>query len=153
MDTRTVVKLNVDQVSAIERVFLDNLSKFEKHGYQYDGTELSKDGSTLLIKFRNPSSGMSIRLTFFAATGGRNGGFTAFIVRRDQASLDVAQFLRNRNLRSALQHFFYRDESTDVSTFASAFVQTLDDLLENELKDVVEGRRWENVPVDWMGLK
>ena len=100
----------------------------------------------------NKKTGMSIDMSFFLARQGRNGGFNVMIVKPKNRKLSVKEYLKSHNKTGGAEIFNYR-EPTEVRDFSESFLTKLLDLMATDLKPILEGKVWEETPIDWMGYK
>ena len=71
----------------------------------------------------------------------------------DNRKLNVRDYL-DRHGRSETSASFTSDDPTrGLREFAESTVRTLLGLFDNELKPIVEGKRFEETPIDWQGYK
>ena len=96
---------------------------------------------------------MRIDISFCAATRGLNGGFTVLIIKPVNHKLNVEDYLKAHDREMLTEYFTYRDTSTNVRAFADMFLQMLVGLLDRDLKPIIEGKTFEETPIDWMGYK
>lgn len=130
--------------------------KFSRHGFQF--TELTLENSQLLgvnpvFHFRNTQTGMEIRISFFAAREGRNGGFNAMFINSQNHKLQVEDYLKLNGRKGLAGFFTYRDPMTDICMFAESFFNMLVELLNTDLQPIIEGKTFEETPIDWMGYR
>jgi hypothetical protein len=130
--------------------------RFATHRFELTGVTL--EGSPKLQPFPvfhllNKQSGMRIDISFFAATGGLNGGFTVLILKPGNRKLDVEDYLKLHGREEPTNFFRYRDPITDVRSFANSFLQMLCGLLDEDLKPILDGKIFEETPIDWMGYR
>jgi hypothetical protein len=129
---------------------------FSASGFEF--AEVTWEGSPNLIrypvfKFVNQRVGLSIRILFFPAQTGRNGGFVVSISKPVNHVLNVEDYLKFRGQEDFIPFFTYRDPNTDVRAFSEAFFQMLGRLLRGQLAPILQGKAWEDTPIDWMGYK
>jgi hypothetical protein len=133
-----------------------HLDEFARHGFKLSSVVWrgsDKLGRYPIFKFLNQRTGMAMRISFFPAQNGLNGGFVTMILKPVNHRLDVEDYLK-MHAKSELTRFFtYRDPNADLRVFAHAFLQMLDGLMAKELMPVLEGKVWEDTPVDWQGYK
>jgi hypothetical protein len=131
-------------------------SGFAAHGFDFK--EVTLEGSQELgrfpiFHFLNERTAMRIDIAFCAAAKGLNGGFTVLIVKPVNQKLDVEDYLKEHGREALAKFFTYRDPSTNVQSFADTFMQMLAGLLDRDLKPIIEGKTFEETPIDWMGYK
>jgi len=129
---------------------------FSAHGFRL--TEVTLEGSAKLQRFPvfhflNEHTAMGIDVSFISATGGLNGGFTVLLIKPGKHKLDVEDYLKSHEREGLTRFFTYRDPATDVRGFADTFLQMFVGLLDRDLKPIIEGKTFEETPIDWMGYK
>ena len=144
--------------SAIVREVIQRHSPiFVAHGSEFAGASL--EGSPKLQRFPvfhflNKQTSMRIDISYCATATGRNGGcFTVLIIQPPNSKLDVEDYLKLHGCEELTKPFTHRGRITDVRGFADSFLQDLVSLLDSNLKPVLEGKVWEETPIDWMGYK
>lgn len=140
----------------ISEVVRQQEGEFAARGFEF--SEVVWEGSPKLrrypvFKFRNRRTGMMIDIAFFPASAGRNGGFVVTIIKPVNHVLNVKDYLKLHKNEEPTRFFTYRDPNTDVRSFAREFFQTFVGLMHKELAPILEGRVWEDTPIDWMGYK
>ena len=124
-------------------------------GFEFTRTTLEGSKKTVecaVFHFENKKNGLRLNISFSAAAQGLNGGFVALITKPVNRKLDVEDYLKRRG-RNVDAFFSYRDPTTDVRFFAESFVDTLIGALDSELRPVVEGKTFEETPIDWGGYR
>lgn len=96
---------------------------------------------------------MRIYISFFAAARGLNGGFTVLIVRPENRKLDVEDCIEKHGRETLTGLLTYRDPATNLHSFADTFFRMLVRLFDSDLKPILEGKVFEETPIDWMGYK
>lgn len=142
--------------SIVNEVIHKHAPAFAACGFEFK--EVTLEGSQELVRFPifhflNEHTAMGMDISFCAAAGGLNGGFTALIIKPVNHKLDVEDYLKEHGREALTKFFTYRDPATDVRTFADTFLVMLAGLLERDLKPILDGRIFEETPIDWMGYK
>jgi hypothetical protein len=136
----------------VDQVVRAHAPEFAARGFVLTNVALEGSPESLLLlvfRFSNNAGALDLRISFFAASDGLNGGFNAMIIKPVNRKLDVADYLESRGRTDLQQSFIYNDPATDLHRFATSVVQTLLGLLDNELKPVIEGKTFEETPIDW----
>ena len=142
--------------AVVNEVVHQHTSEFAARGFEF--REVTLEGSQELgrfpiFHFLNQQTGMRIDLSFCAAAGGLNVGFTVLIIKPVNLKLDVEDYLKGHDRESLTKHFIYRDPVTNLRSFADTFLELLVGLLDRDLRPIVEGVTFEETPIDWMGYK
>ncbi len=142
--------------AVVHEVVCRHVPAFVAHGFEFKGVTL--DGSPEsdrypAFHFSSERSAMEIDISFFSAAGGLNGGFMVFIIKPVDHMLNVKDYLKLHGREALARFFSYRDPATDIRSFAETFLQMLGGLLDRDLKPIIEGRTFEETPIDWMGYK
>jgi hypothetical protein len=142
--------------ATVSEVIREYTVEFSARGFDYRATEWegsAKLGRYPVFKFWNERRKMEFAILFSPAREGRNGGFVVTITKPKKHLLNVKDFLK-RHGREDLAHFFsYCEPNLDIRAFAGAFFQMLVGVMRNELAPILEGRVWEDTPIDWHGYK
>jgi len=142
--------------SVVNEVIHQHAPAFAAHGFEFK--EVTLEGSQELgrfpvFHFLNEHTAMGMDISFCAAVRGLNGGFTVLIIKPVNLKLDVEDYLKEHGREALTKFFTYRDPATNVRTFADTFLVMLAGLLERDLKPILDGRIFEETPIDWMGYK
>lgn len=139
----------------VEEAVRRHAPDFANFGYELTSTTLAGSPELQvfpLFHFANKKAGMSIDISFFPAQQGRNGGFNAMIVRAGNRKLSVKEYLKTHNKPEWAESFNYR-EPANVRDLSEATLIKILELMGTELKPILQGKVWEETPIDWMGYK
>lgn len=119
-----------------------------------------------------PSVFNMVNLVFvktYTKHGGIGGEIEGFIFSNKKSNVSlsisvsdigsISTFLSKEQMVFELQEYLKfkkRDEEFATDFFAVSiekYIKNLFRLIENELGDIVTGKRWEDIPRDWMGYK
>ncbi len=151
----------VEQPSAPEFAVVDEVVRAHAPEFAARGfvlTNATLEGSprslvALVFHFSNHQAGLELTVSFFPASDGLNGGFNAMIIKPRNRKLVVLDYLERRGRSDLPELFRYDDPATDLRRFAESTIRTLVGLLDDELKPIVEGKTFEETPIDWQGYK
>ena len=141
---------------AVEKVIRETVPTFSRLGFAFTGFTVGGSSATQrfpIFHFFNKDTGQRIDLSFLAARGGLNGGFNVLIVAPKNRKLDVEDYLKLHRIEEPIRAFTYRDPETDVRLFATDFLNVLFRLFETDLKPILQGKAFEETPIDWMGYR
>ena len=152
---------SVDRAFAKEYQIVNDVVRQQTAGFAGRGFDLmgvSLEGSRNRQRFPvyhllNQQTGMAIDISFVPASKGLNGGFTALIIKPVNQKMDLEDHLKAHGGEALAPFFTYRDPHIDLRGFAEGFFQMLGGLMDNALKPVIEGRFFEETPIDFMGYK
>ncbi|HZU30921.1 MAG TPA: hypothetical protein VFB79_07385 [Candidatus Angelobacter sp.] len=133
-----------------------NINIFEKRGFTYDrhAIHVTKTGMNVLqFYFHNVSTGMKLRLHYTYPPPGMNAGFFLYIENPAGKDLDVEDYLRLHGFVKERLLFTYTDNVPDFQKYCETFLSTLDHLFSTELKPILDGKKWEDIPFDWGDYK
>jgi hypothetical protein len=142
--------------ATVNEVVRQHAPGFATRGFELTGVTL--EGSPRLQRFPvfhflNSRTRMRIDVSFFADARRQKGGFTVLIIRPVNRKLDVEDYLKLHGREELSKSFSYREPNTDVRGFAESFFRMLGGLLDEDLKPIVDGKVFEETPIDWMGYK
>jgi hypothetical protein len=142
--------------AVVSEVMLKHAPGFVAHGFELTGADLA--GSAELQRFPvfhflNKQTGMRIDVSYYATLTGLNGGFTVLIIKPPNSKLEVEDYLKLHGHEELSKSFTYHGPVSDLRSFADSFLRNLVDLLDGDLKPILEGTVWEETPIDWMGYK
>jgi hypothetical protein len=140
----------------VNEVVHQHATEFAVHEFEFK--EVTLEGSQELgrfpvFHFLSERTAMRMDISFCAAVKGLNGGFTVLLIKPVNRKLDVEDYLKEHGREALTKYFTYRDPATNVRSFADMFLVMLVGLLERDLKPILEGRTFEETPIDWMGYK
>jgi hypothetical protein len=140
----------------VEEVVRRRAPEFGSHGFEL--TEIKLAGSPKLqvfpmFRFLNKRARMAIDISFLPTSQGHQGGFGVLLVNPANHKLSVKEYLKFHGREELAQAFNYRDPCPDIRGFANSFLSVLLDLMSTDLKPILEGKVWEETPIDWMGYK
>ena len=140
----------------VSEVIKTRAPKLLARGFEFTGTTLegsSKLGQFPVFHFLHKKSGLRLSISFSPAEQDLNGGFIVLITKPVNRRLDVEDFLKRKGRTSVEPFFTYRNGGTDVRRFAEALLDVLDSAFDTELKPVLEGKTFEETPIDWGGYR
>jgi hypothetical protein len=140
----------------VAEVVAEYSGEFFAQDYDYTGTTWG--GSAELwrypvFRFLHRETGLAITISFSSAREGRNGGFVVMIVNPEDRVLNVEDYLKLQRREELTRFFTYRDPKTDIRAFTRELLQMLDGLMRKELAPILQGKVWEETPIDWAGFK
>ena len=150
-------KLAEDYFETIEEAVCGCLSGFAEHGFvllqaSRVGYPRTKSYSAA-FSFFNYQTAMEINFSFFPAHEGLNGGFISSIIKHGTRRLQLEDYLKLHGRSELTEFFSYRDEKKDIEEFAKAFLAMFLELLDTDLRTILDGTTFEETPIDWMGYK
>jgi hypothetical protein len=107
---------------------------------------------TIVFLFSNVRAGLLMDVSSFLGRAGLKRGFNAIISAPGNRTLNVHDYLVLHG-RSDLARLLTNDAPMDVRAFSESTVRMLIGLLDDELKPIVEGKTFEETPIDWQGYK
>jgi len=142
------------ELAVVEEVFHAYASEFASRGFTLmnvtDRTPLTQ---SIVFHFSNARARLLLNVSFVVGVSGRRRGFVALICNADNRKLDVRDYLKLHG-RSEISEMFTSDDPTrDVRSFTESTIRTLLQVFDNELKPIVDGKTFEETPIDWQGYK
>jgi hypothetical protein len=68
----------------------------------------------------------------------------------------VAHYMKAKNipdLQNLYDWLFHNLDSITPLQYLKRYVEIVGNAFATELKEIIEGKRWENIPIDWLGHK
>jgi hypothetical protein len=143
------------EFAEVDEVVRAHTPEFAARGFTLMDVTIERPGSVLrsiVFHFANARAGLRLRISSFVGTSSPKRGFSAMISTTDHRKLNVYDYLVRHGRRDMAQ-LLTDDAPADVRAFCEASVRLLIGLLDNELKPVVEGKTFEETPIDWDGYK
>jgi hypothetical protein len=144
------------ELRKIESVVFICRDGFSELGLSYVGAKVVHSkvaGDSETFTFRNPGNGIGVEINIFPGLNERNRGFVAIITRRDGSALNLNEYLRVHGREDISKRFTNDAPVADIAPFVEANLETLLKLLSTDLRDIIDGVRWESVPIDWKGYR
>jgi|SRR5579884_142608 len=145
-----------DAFALVTKLVESHLHIFQKHGFNYEQSKIINfraSGNMLTMLFSNKITGMQIDLNFAHAANGFNGGFLLYIINIEGKRLNVGKYLLLHGLTKERLLFTYTENVPDFEKYCETFLSMLDQLLSGELKPIIDGKKWEDIPFDWGDYK
>jgi hypothetical protein len=152
-----------DKVALVTKTLRDHMSSFADVGFVHDPKKAESShsaSSDITLTFTNPKTNFKIWLSFtagktspesFAPFG--KSFFTMAVINKDGKYLSVDDYLEKYKHKKELAEKFSNNSGLDFSKFCVAFFDVLDRLLTVELKNILNGTEWVDIPIDWQGYK
>jgi hypothetical protein len=140
--------------AAVDRVVRAHAPEFAARGFTLTAVTPSPSQliRSIVFQFSPNRAGLRFSISFFLGPDGLRRGFNAMLITPDNRKLNLDDYLV-RHGRSDIVPLLTRDGPPDVQAFAEASVGILIGVLDNELKPIVEGKTFEETPIDWQGYK
>jgi hypothetical protein len=142
------------EFAVVNEVIRAHASEFAARGFTLTNVTMNPSQliRSIVFHFTNDRAAPRLSVSSFLGRAGLKRGFNAMISTPDNRKLNVHDFLV-RHGRSDMARLLTEDAPTDVRAFSESSVRMLIDLLDNELKPIVEGKTFEETPIDWQGYK
>jgi hypothetical protein len=131
---------------------------FTDRGYTYVGMQRVQGADLpdrMEFAFTNESTGMRIDLLYTPPLQTRKRSFVVMVSKGRNKSFTLGDYLTARHRDSVKYQLRDAANSGDLATSWRNYFDELSKLLSQDpdLADIVDGRRWDDIPIDWMGLK
>jgi len=131
---------------------------FTDRGYVYQGMQRVHPADLpdrIDFAFANDSTGIHIVLLYTPPFQTRNRVFVIRVSDGRNRSFTLGDYLTARQKESVKFQLRNAANSGDVATSWTNYFDELSKLLSQDpdLSDIVDGQRWEDIPINWMGLK
>ena len=135
----------------------DYSATLAEHGFEYKETHISHSdltGDSIQFTFVTKKTGISMKINYNPSLNNMRRLFAAIIEKNgEKQRLYLDQYLKIHKRNDLLAFFMDRGRVLEMRAFWNGFFGVLESLFSNELKEVIEGRRWEGTPFDWDGYK
>jgi hypothetical protein len=138
--------------AVIDEVVRSHEPEFAALGFTLKNVMLEGPPPAIVFQFSNAGADRFLDVSSFLARTSPRRGFSAMISTAANRKLSVHDYLV-RHGRSDIAQMLTDDAPSDVRAFAESSVRLLLDLLNGELKPVVDGKTFEETPIDWAGYK
>jgi hypothetical protein len=99
------------------------------------------------------SKRMRVDITYHPPFGNRSRMLNATIKNPAGRYINFIAYLQAHKRRDLIDTLFAMAETATPDEYWDQFFAVLDQLFDTDMRDIVEGKRWEEVPIDWQGLK
>jgi hypothetical protein len=142
------------EFAVVEEVFHAHASEFASRGFIFvkvtDGTPLVQSRG---FEFWNAHAGLSLTVSFVVGVSGQRRSFNALIHKPDHGTLNVRDYLKLHGRAEMISVFTSDVPAAELRAFTETAVRTLLTLFDNDLRPVIEGKTFEETPIDWDGYK
>jgi len=94
-----------------------------------------------------------VEVGFFSGSRDFKPSFSVYITDAQGRNLNVREYLRVHGRQDVLEQFVDQGKNTSLQAFVFSFLTILDRLFLTELKEILEGSKWEVIPFNWRGYK
>lgn len=139
-----------------EQLIREYLSLFTRYGFNYRTAKTIQDelaGNDITFEFINDILNLTIGVTYSPAIGRKPRMFIVMITDRQGQRLRLADYLAHHKRSELIPFLTDRGRDIDMRTFWSDFFKVLDVLFTNDLRGVIRGEKWEDIPFDWQENK
>lgn len=130
--------------------------RFSTFGLEYLGAQTEQSnlaGDSAVFLFRHVKSGVLLRLSVFPSIAAKKRSAVVILTNRRGQTLNVNDYLTVHKQEETRSEFVADRASADIGTFVEHVVNALLNLLAADLRTVLEGRHWEDIPIDWAGYR
>jgi hypothetical protein len=129
---------------------------FASHGYEYSGSQSQSSkvaGDSIVFTFVNDKAGMRITITYFPPYKQQQRDFVILVHDGKGENFSLGDYLQTHKRDDVQLLLKAENRNPDFRVYWEDFFRKLDRLFNADLNDIVEGRRWENIPIDWGDYK
>jgi hypothetical protein len=155
-ELQNVDSIVTNEVSIVYEVARTYLGDISAKGYSVRSVKVEckeQIPPCLSILFLNRKIFLELDISFFPARNGGNGAFLCRISKSNGQHLRVEDYLKIHGRHDLLPYFTYLDPKTDIATFANDFFKMLLALFHSDMKSIIEGKTFEETPIDWLSYK
>jgi hypothetical protein len=130
--------------------------RFTKLGLEFlrvrtEQSQLAGDSAAFV--FHHTRSGVRLTLSIFPSVAGKRRSAVVIITNQRGQTLNVNDYLTVHKQEKTRAEFTADRDSTDIVAFVERVVGALLILLTTDLKTIMEGSHWEEIPIDWAGYR
>lgn len=125
-------------------------------GYFVNGINLEQSklvGESLVIDYINNNTGISIFVSFGEKFKNYAEHFSVIVSNKHGNKFLLSNYLNKHGIELYKNIFTKDDELISLNYFVEYFFDNLQILLKTELREIIEGKVWEDVRFDWYGYK
>lgn len=143
------------RLSTVQKTLEDWLPCFSSQGLEFRGCWIDKSqavGMRLKCRIVSPDSGVQIEVRFTPGFQERKDIFSVTILSEDGRYFLLRHYLKYVGRAQDIEKLG-RDENETLRSFVESFKHFFTGLVEHDLADVLNGKLWPDIPIDWDGYK
>ena len=153
MTTSAAIEAEHAQAALLIQRYLGTLAS---HGYRYEGATVDQGKNApdrAVFTFVNDAARRRIRISYSPPYDDHPRNLIAMVKNDQGDKFMLAHFLRAHQRDDLIGAMRAKNTDPDMAVYFDDWFRKFADLLASELLDIIEGRRWEDVPFDWGGFK
>lgn len=142
--------------SAALSMFINGLTLLGKLGFDTSIVEtkhVDLVGKELHLTYKNLRGGRSIKITYGIAQLNLPNGITATVSNVDGSHFLVSSWLKANDMNDAITFFAPDDPDYNEGQFIEKFCRDFGMVCQNQLRKILIGDEWQDVPFDWKGYR
>lgn len=110
-------------------------------------------GDSLLLRYDSRLSERQIEVSYLRAQRGRPAAIVVFIGESSGKRFSLEDWLTANGIFGAIQFSTIKTPGASEKQFIEQFFHDLEQLCDKELHEILVGRAWKDVPIDWKGYR
>ncbi len=101
----------------------------------------------------NGNNGIAVRFAIFPHASGNRHGLSALLLNKEGQKLNIDDYLEIHRRPNPMREAASSLAESDLASFVRSCVAELLILLAGDLREILDGNRWEAVPFNWHGYR
>lgn len=146
----------VNFIDEFDKLLIPGPNQFKSSGLVFDTktVDLAEDGNgnNTDYVYINPLSHIKVTLTCDPTRPYCNVSVSS----PKEGYFFVAHYMKHKNmpdLQNLYEWLFKNLDHTSPLEYLRRYIEIVGNAIATDLKDIIEGKRWENIPIDWKGYK
>lgn len=135
---------------------VEAFSFLRSFGFSLESTRIVESrllGDSLLLVFSAKAGFRKIDITFYAGSSRAPASITIVVRNNRGRSFLLADFLKAEGKGDLASHFIAAGGETDLRPLISNAAKTFREICDDDLKPIIAGPGWKDVPFDWKGYR
>jgi len=144
------------ELEAVPGLMKRHSNVFTRRAYDLTETKTVPGQATadhVVMTFVNPKNGRSVRLAYYPPYQDMRRSFIVSFRLDGKRVFFLPDYLKEHDREDLTAWLNAEADNTDIAVYWNDFFKKLDTLFNTLLKDIIDGRSWEDVPFDWGDYK
>jgi hypothetical protein len=113
----------------------------------------SLEGDILLMSLSNDKAGRVVDISYTAEQGGRPGAIAVLIKKDDGQRFSLETWAKTQGMSGQICFSTLNNPQLNGQALVERFCEDFRDLAQFGVAEILSGRSWQEVPMDWKGYR